>query len=237
VNEPTSWKLAGTRPQPRPPASFHARRGRVSAAQVEAIATLGPRLQLPVDGEPLDLAAQFGPGTPVILEIGFGTGEVTAAMAAADPSTGLLAVDVHTPGVARLMQLADGMGLTNVRVCDGDAVDLLRMLAPGSLHGIRIFFPDPWPKMRHHKRRLLRPDYSALIADRLAAGGLLHVATDWADYAARITAVLDAEPRLGRAPVPPGRPTTRYERAGLAKGHRVVDVCYARVGADGARDD
>jgi tRNA (guanine-N7-)-methyltransferase len=208
----------------------------VSAAQARAITRLGPRLLLPADGVPLDLAAHFGSGTPVVLEIGFGTGEVTAAMAAADPATGLLAVDVHTPGVARLMQLADGLGLPNVRVCDGDAVDLLRMLAPGSLRGIRIFFPDPWPKVRHHKRRLLRPEYTGLLAERLAGGGLLHVATDWAEYADRIAAMMDAEPRLTHAPVPPGRPTTRYERAGVAKGHQVVDLCYTRIADDAPHD-
>ncbi len=198
----------------------------MSAAQADAISRLAAWV-VPVDGAPVGLVPLFGDDRPVVLDIGFGTGEVTAAMAADDPETGLLAVDVHTPGVGRLLLLAEKAGLTNVRVADGDAVTLLGMLAPASLAGIRVFFPDPWPKSKHRKRRLIRPAYADLMAARLRPGGWLHVATDWSDYAQQIRLVLGAQPSLHPSPAPP-RPVTRYERAGLAKGHTVVDLCYTR---------
>jgi tRNA (guanine-N7-)-methyltransferase len=225
----------------RPVRSFHPRRGRVTASQAAAIERLWPRYGLDVDGRPLDLADVFGNCAPVALEIGFGTGEATAAMAAADRGTNLLAVDVHTPGFGRLLQRIGADGLEHVRIGSGDAVDLLRdMLAPGSLAAVRIYFPDPWPKVRHVKRRLIQAPFVSLAVSRLAPGGTIHVATDWAPYAEQMRAVLDAEPLLRKtfdntapamaeAPRPLGRPVTRFERAGRAKGHDVVDLGYRRV--------
>ena len=204
----------------------------MTVRQAAAIDELWPSHGVDVDGQPLDLAVLFGNQRPVVLEIGFGTGEATATMAGADPTTNVLAVDVHTPGFGRLLQRIGSQGLDHVRVASGDAVDLLRdMLAPGSLAGIRIFFPDPWPKARHHKRRLVQPGFVALAVSRLAPGGYLHVATDWWPYAEQMREVLDAEPTLGLSddgtgPRPMDRPETRYERAGLAKGHEVVDLVY-----------
>jgi tRNA (guanine-N7-)-methyltransferase len=211
--------------------TFHARRGRISAAQAEAVRTL-----LPVHGVPdgvLDVDALFD-GRPVVVEIGFGLGDATVEMAEADPGTGIVAVDVHTPGVARLLLALEPRGIRNVRVVHGDAVLLLRdQVPPDSLGGVRAFFPDPWPKARHHKRRLIRADLVALIASRLRPEGVLHVATDWAPYAESMREVLDAEPALRSCYAGPAprleRPLTKFEVQGLEKGHEVVDLVYARV--------
>lgn len=189
-----------------------------------------------LDGRPLDLAALFGsPDLPVVLEIGFGMGDATAAMAAADPGTGILAVDVHTPGQGNLLALADRAGLTNVRVANGDAIVLLRdMLPPASLSGLRVYFPDPWPKAKHHKRRLIQPEFLALVLPLLRPGSLVHCATDWEPYAEQMLEVLTATPGLtnaygGFAPRPDFRPETKFERQGLAKGHVVRDLVFRRV--------
>lgn len=176
----------------------------------------------------------FFDGRPVVLEIGFGMGEATAQMAAADPDTGILACDVHTPGQGNLLALAERNGLTNIRVANGDAIILLReMLAPGSLAGLRVFFPDPWPKKRHHKRRLIQPDFISLATTRLAPGALVHCATDWEPYAEQMLAVLTAEPTLHNlypdyAPRPSFRPLTKFEGQGLDKGHVVHDLMFRR---------
>ncbi|MDT0321298.1 tRNA (guanosine(46)-N7)-methyltransferase TrmB [Streptomyces millisiae] len=217
--------------------SFQPRRSRVTPAQREALLRLWRRWGVEVDGDArLDLAALFG-GLPVVLEIGFGMGEATVEMAAADPGIGILAVDVHTPGQGNLLRLAERAGLTNVRVANGDAIILLReMIAPGALAGIRVFFPDPWPKKRHHKRRIVQPEFVELAASRLRPGGLLHCATDWEPYAERMLEVLSASPSLvnavssgGFAPDRAGgRPLTRFERQGLAKGHVVRDLLFRR---------
>ena len=157
-----------------------------------------------------------------------------ASMSRSSTTTSILAVDVHTRGIARLLQLVDEGGLSHVRVAQGDAVVLLRdMLAPGSLAGIRLYFPDPWPKARHHKRRLVQPAFVALAASRLRPGGTFHAATDWTAYAEQMRAVLDAEPLLvsrsgGPGTRPPWRPITRYEQAGLDQGHVVTDLVYER---------
>jgi tRNA (guanine-N7-)-methyltransferase len=219
----------------RPIRSFHPRRGRVTAAQAAAIDQLWPGYGVDVDGRRLDLAELFGNRQPTVLEIGFGSGDATAAMAADDQGVNLLAVDIHTPGFGRLLQRIGSDGLGNVRVASGDAVDLLRdMLEPGALAGIRIFFPDPWPKARHHKRRLIQPAFASLAASRLGIGGWLHLASDWAPYVDQMRAVLDAEQLLTRHRDSAGerllgRPVTRYEQAGLAQGHEVVDLVYTRV--------
>jgi tRNA (guanine-N7-)-methyltransferase len=230
--------------------SFHARRGRITQAQAAAIDRHWPAWGVELDGTPLDLPALFGPAgeggesgegdaapLPVVLEIGFGMGDATAQMAAADPSTGILAVDVHTPGQGNLLALAHRHGLTNVRVANGDAIVLLRdMLPPASLAGLRVYFPDPWPKAKHNKRRLIQPSFLDLVVPLLRPGAVVHCATDWEPYAEQMLEVLSAEPRLanqdpagGFAPRPGFRPMTKFERQGLAKGHVVRDLLFTRV--------
>lgn len=241
---PTSPHRAPHLPEQRV-RSFHPRRGRITHSQADARRRLWPTLGLDIDssatggapGGPLDLGALFGdPGMPVVLEIGFGMGEATAGMALADPDTGILAVDVHTPGQGNLLHLVETAGLKNVRVGGGDAYVLLRdMLPPASLAGLRVFFPDPWPKKRHHKRRLVQPEFVRLAVSRLAPGALVHCATDWEPYAEQMLEVLGAEPALvnqapdgGYAPRPAFRPMTKFERQGIAKGHVVHDLLFQR---------
>ena len=183
-----------------------------------------------MDGSRLDLPRVFGRSAPVVLEIGCGDGEATAALAAADPRRDVLAVDVHTPGLGALLRRAEAAGLTNVRVADGDALVVLRdMLAPASLDEVRVLFPDPWPKPRHHKRRLVTPAFADLVASRLAPGGRLHVATDWAHYARQVLDVVASAGDLDGGAVPrPSRPATRFERRALLAGRPVVDVVAVR---------
>ncbi|MFH9013060.1 tRNA (guanosine(46)-N7)-methyltransferase TrmB [Streptomyces sp. NPDC017943] len=217
--------------------SFQPRRSRVTAGQADALQRLWPKWGLDIDGHALDLRDLFGDDHPVVLEIGFGMGEATAQMAAADPATNVLAVDVHTPGQGNLLNLADHNGLSNLRVGNGDAIILLReMLAPDSLDGLRVYFPDPWPKKRHHKRRLIQPDFLTLAATRLRPGALLHCATDWEPYAEQMLDVLTTHPDFentqadgGFAPRPDFRPLTRFEGQGLDKGHVVNDLLFRRV--------
>jgi tRNA (guanine-N7-)-methyltransferase len=202
----------------------------------------GVRDDLPVgQGLPRAQDLPVGRDLPVVVEIGFGMGDATAAMAAADPSTGILAVDVHTPGQGNLLALADRLGLTNVRVANGDAIVLLRdMLPPASLAGLRVYFPDPWPKAKHHKRRLIQPEFLAMVTPLLRPGAVVHCATDWEPYAEQMLEVLSAAPGLvnqyptggpaeGFAPRPDFRPMTKFERQGLAKGHVVRDLLFVRV--------
>jgi tRNA (guanine-N7-)-methyltransferase len=180
-----------------------------------------------------DPAAWFGRAAPLILEIGSGMGESTAALAAAEPDVDHLAVEVFEPGIAALLMRATE--LTNLVVLRGDAVALLSEKVPeASLAGIRIFFPDPWPKRRHHKRRLVQPAFAALAVTRLRPGGTLHMATDWADYAEQMRAVADAEPRLvgGEVPRPPWRPVTKFEARARAEGRDVHDFVYRRPPCD-----
>jgi tRNA (guanine-N7-)-methyltransferase len=216
--------------------SFQPRRSRVTAGQGEALERLWPQWGLDVDGlRVLDLEEMFG-GLPVVLEIGFGMGEATARMAQEDQATGILATDVHTPGQGNLLRLAERNGLSNIRVANGDAIILLRaMLTPGSLAGLRVYFPDPWPKSRHHKRRLIQPEFLDLAATRLAPGAVLHCATDWEPYAEQMLDVLtghpefeNTEPDGGYAPRPAFRPMTRFESQGLEKGHPVHDLLFRR---------
>lgn len=220
---------AGPPPVPHLPVrSFKRRAGRVTSTQRGALDRLWPRYGLLVDGRPLDLAALFGRRAAVVVEIGFGMGEATVAMAAADPSTDVLAVDVHTPGQGNLLSRLDAAGLTNLRVADGDATTLLReMVGPATLAGVRVFFPDPWPKTRHVKRRLVDDAFAALVADRLADGGLLHVATDMPAYADQVRSVIGAQPRL-RPVTPPWRPTTKFERRGIDAGRPPIDLAARR---------
>ncbi len=208
----------------------------MTPSQRRALERLWPRYGLP-DSGPIDPAALFGPGRPVTLEIGFGNGESLAAMAAAAPEAGFLGIEVHRPGIGHLLLAIERAGLTNLRLLEGDAVTLLgQRLAPASLDRILVFFPDPWPKQRHHKRRLIQPPFARLLAERLRPGGLLHLATDWEDYARQMLAVLDAEPLLsnqagrGRfSPRPPDRPLTRFERRGQRLGHGTRDLLYRRL--------
>ncbi|MFF3501977.1 tRNA (guanosine(46)-N7)-methyltransferase TrmB [Streptomyces sp. NPDC003247] len=217
--------------------SFQPRRSRVTTGQADALQRLWPKWGLDIDGHRVDLTELFGNDHPVVLEIGFGMGEATARMAAAAPGTNLLAVDVHTPGQGNLLNLADRDSLTNVRVGNGDAIILLReMLTPDSLDGLRVYFPDPWPKKRHHKRRLIQPEFLTLAATRLRPGALLHCATDWEPYAEQMLEVLTAHPGFentqtdgGFAPRPEFRPLTRFEGQGLDKGHVVNDLLFRRV--------
>ncbi len=210
--------------------TYKRRGGRVTSGQADALTRLWPTYGVDVDGQPLDLDALFGRRAPVVLEIGFGMGEATAAMAEAQPDRDLLAVDVHTPGQGALLRLVEQRGLTNVRVGDGDAMVLLRdMLAPGSLSEVRVFFPDPWPKTRHEKRRLISHPFADLVADRLTPGGTVHIATDWPAYADRAMAILQAHPALKVAPGAPWRPRTRFEEQGRAAGRPSYDVLATRM--------
>lgn len=214
--------------------SFVLRQGRVSNAQARYCATLLPKVGIAYRPQPLDLAAVFGRAAPSILEIGFGMGETTATIAAAHPEIDYLGIEVHTPGVGSLLKEIDERGLRNIRIIQHDAVDVVRdMIGPGTLAGIHVFFPDPWPKKRHHKRRLIQPPFVALLASRLAAGGYLHCATDWQEYAEQMLAVLGGEPSLvnsadGFAPRPDYRPSTKFEQRGLRLGHGVWDVVFRR---------
>lgn len=218
--------------------SFQPRRSRVTAGQADALQRLWAKWGLDIDGQRLiDPAELFGNDNPVYLEIGFGMGEATARMAAEDPTTNILAADVHTPGQGNLLNLADHNGLTNIRVANGDAIILLReMIPPSALQGLRVYFPDPWPKKRHHKRRLIQPEFLDLAATRLAPGAIVHCATDWEPYAEQMLDVLTAHPAFentqedgGFAPRPQFRPQTRFESQGLDKGHVVNDLLFRRV--------
>jgi tRNA (guanine-N7-)-methyltransferase len=218
----------------RPIRSFVLRQGRVSNAQARALRELLPRYGIAFSKRPLHLEEVFGRRAPKILEIGFGMGETTAAIAAAHPEQDFLGIEVHTPGVGSLLRLIEARGLTNLRLIQHDAVEVLdAMIPPLSLDGVHIFFPDPWPKKRHHKRRLVQPDFVALLASRLKPGGYLHLATDWQAYAEQMLAVLGAEPQLentaaGFAPRPDYRPQTKFETRALKLGHGVWDIVFRK---------
>ena len=215
--------------------SYVLRQGRLTAAQRRASAELLPRFGIPYSREPLDLDRVFGRAAPKILEIGFGMGETTARIAASHPGNDYLGIEVHAPGVGSLLQRIATPGLSNVRIIQHDAVEVLEsMIAPACLDGVHVFFPDPWPKKRHHKRRLIQPPFVALLASRMKQGAYVHVATDWEDYAQQIMAVLSIEPLLantadGYAPRPGQRPLTKFEDRGLKLGHGVWDLVFRRV--------
>lgn len=214
--------------------SFVLRAGRMGSGQVRALAELGPRFVLPFTNELLDPFKVFGRPAPLVVEIGFGMGQATAAIAAARPETDFLGIEVHAPGVGALLQRIDEASLSNLRLVQHDAVSVLEtMIAPASLAGVHVFFPDPWHKKKHHKRRLIQPEFVALLASRLAPGGRLHCATDWQPYAEQMLAVLSAEPALvnscdGYAPRPDYRPQTKFELRGLNLGHGVWDLLFTR---------
>ncbi|HYD82252.1 MAG TPA: tRNA (guanosine(46)-N7)-methyltransferase TrmB [Paucimonas sp.] len=214
--------------------SFVTRAGRLSTGQAKALETLGPRFCVPYAKETLDFSAAFGRNAPTILEIGFGMGETTATIAAGMPEKNFLGVEVHTPGVGSLLKLMGEQGLTNLRLVQHDAFEVVTdMIAPDSLAGVHVFFPDPWHKARHNKRRLIQSPFVALLASRIAPGGYLHCATDWQEYAEQMLAVLGAEPTLentadGYAPRPDYRPVTKFENRGLKLGHGVWDVVFTK---------
>lgn len=214
--------------------SFVLRQGRVSNAQQRAHDTLLPRYGIPFSQNAIDLDRAFGRSAPKILEIGFGMGETTAEIAAAHPENDYLGIEVHTPGVGSLLKRIAELGLDNVRIVQHDAVEVLtHMIAPATFDGVHIFFPDPWPKKRHHKRRLIQPAFVALLAERMKPGAYLHAATDWQEYAEQVLAVLSAEPRLlnttdGYAPRPDYRPQTKFESRGLKLGHGVWDIVFRK---------
>ena len=215
--------------------SYVLRAGRVGSGQARALAEIGPQYMRPYQPAVLDLDGVFVRAAPRILEIGFGMGEGLAETAAAHPENDYLGVEVHTPGVGALLKQIGERGLTNVRVIQHDAVEVLtNMLAPDSLAGIHIFFPDPWHKKRHHKRRLIQSPLVRLLASRLQPGGYIHLATDWQDYAEQMLAVLAAEPLLQNtvpdyAPRPGTRPLTKFEQRGISLGHGVWDLVFRRL--------
>ena len=228
---------------PRRITSFVHQRNRLTEGQANAWSRLWPRYGRDVAdvlaGEvSYDPAAWFGRTAPLVLEIGSGTGESTAAQAAAEPGSDHLAVEVFEPGLAQLLMRIEDTDLPNLLLLRGDAVDLLRECVPSAtLHAIRVYFPDPWPKRRHHKRRLVQPGFVALAASRLVPGGLLHLATDWADYAVHMRLACANEPLLaitstaddGFTPRPQWRPVTKFERRARAEGREVRDLVCRRV--------
>ncbi len=220
----------------RPLRSFVLRAGRLGTGQQRALADLGPQYLLPYAPRPLDLDAVFGRHAPRVLEIGFGMGDATAQVAAAQPGTDFIGIEVHQPGVGAMLKHIGALPLSNVRLLQHDAVEVLaHMIPPGALTGVHIWFPDPWHKKRHNKRRLIQPDFVAALITRLAPGGYLHAATDWQPYAEQMLAVMNAEPGLvntagsGYAPKPDWRPLTKFEDRGLKLGHGVWDLLFHRI--------
>lgn len=221
----------------RPPIrSFVRRQGRLTAAQRRALDTLWSRFGVDHGPAPLDPLQLFGRDAPRVLEIGFGDGESLAAMAAAAPDVDFLGIEVHRPGIGHLLLQAEHLDIDNLRVICADAVETLqRRLPSSSLDRVQIFFPDPWPKQRHHKRRLIQPGLVTLLSDRLKPGGRLHLATDWEDYAYHMLAVLEAEETLCNeagesrfSPRPAYRPPTKFEQRGQRLGHNIRDLIFKR---------
>jgi tRNA (guanine-N7-)-methyltransferase len=226
--------------------SFSGRRGHFTSGQRQAYETLRERWCLPYRAVPIERQAVFGREAPMVVEIGFGMGETTAHIAAAHPARDFLGIEVYPAGVGALLARIEALGLRNLRIVQHDAVEVMRdMLAPGSLAAVHVYFPDPWPKKRHHKRRLIQPPFVALVASRLAPGGILHCATDWEHYAVQMLDVLSREPLLanmagdtvvgdgaaqcrGFAPRPAWRPLTKFETRGLRLGHDVWDLVFER---------
>ena len=215
--------------------SFVLRTGRTTVGQQRALDVLGPQYLLPYQPQPVDLTQAFGREAPTILEIGFGMGEATAHIAALMPEKNFLCCEVHTPGVGALLKRIGDQGLTNIRIVQHDAVEVLEhMLPPELLAGVHIFFPDPWHKARHNKRRLVQPHFVAKLLPRLQKGGYIHCATDWEPYAQQMLEVLSANRHLkntahGFAPRPEYRPLTKFENRGLRLGHGVWDVVFRKV--------
>ena len=216
--------------------SFVRREGRITEGQQRALAELLPRYGVPPGDAPIDLTALFGRNAPVHVEIGFGNGDALAAMASAHPHNDYLGIEVHRPGVGALLRQLDAGSIANVRVISADAVQVLEQrIDDDALSAVCLFFPDPWPKKRHHKRRLVQPEFLALLRRKLKVGTRLHFATDWEDYAQHMLKVLSAaegfENSAGAgqfAPSPTTRPPTKFERRGQRLGHGVWDLIFER---------
>ncbi len=231
--EPSDDTTAAPAGRPaRPIRSYVLRTGRMGSGQKRALVELAPRFVLPYEPRVIDAGAVFGREAPLVFEIGFGMGDATAQIAAALPGTDFIGVEVHEPGVGALLQRIDETGLGNLRIVQFDAVQVLEhMIAPGSLAGVHVFFPDPWHKKKHNKRRLIQPPLVQLLQSRIAPGGYLHCATDWQPYAEQMLEVLSAEPALrnstdGFAAKPGYRPLTKFENRGLRLGHGVWDLVF-----------
>ena len=215
--------------------SFVRREGRLTPGQARALAELWPRYGIEASEAALDFSAVYGRTAPVILEIGFGNGEALIESATRHPENDYLGIEVHRPGVGRLLRRLHETGLANVRVMRVDAQDVLaRNIPDDALAAVHLYFPDPWPKKRHHKRRLVQAEFVALVARKLQRGGRFRLATDWQDYAAHMLAVLSQEKLLenlagsGYAPRPDERPETKFERRGKALGHGVWDLAFGK---------
>ena len=214
--------------------SFVRRAGRMSAAQENYYNEMMPKIGVVYQSQHIDLAAVYGRNNPKILEIGTGMGETTAKIADANRDNDYLGVEVHTPGVGALCKQISERELTNLRICQHDAVEVVRdMLPEGALDGVHVFFPDPWHKARHNKRRLIQSPFVALLASRIKSGGYFHCATDWEEYAHQMLEVLSGEASLinsadGFAPRPDYRPLTKFENRGLRLGHGVWDVIFRK---------
>jgi tRNA (guanine-N7-)-methyltransferase len=239
VTEPGKTPARATAPPEGTPhvraiRSFVRRTGRTTPAQARALAELGPRFIVPYRTQPLDFESVFGRCAPVVLEIGFGMGEATAHIATLMPERNFLCCEVHDPGVGALLKRIGEQGLENIRIVQHDAVEVLEHMVPGrSLAGVHVFFPDPWHKARHNKRRLIQPPLVARLASCLQTGGYVHCATDWEDYARQMLEVLVAEPQLanaaqGYSPRPEYRPLTKFEHRGLKLGHGVWDLVFVK---------
>ncbi len=221
----------------RPVRSFVLRQGRLTAGQQRALDTLWDHYGIASCDSPLDLDAVFGRRAPRTLEIGFGNGTALATMASAHPERDYLGIEVHRPGVGALLLALEKAGLENVRVINSDAVAVLRTsIADASLAAVHVYFPDPWPKLRHHKRRLIQAPFAELIARKLCVGAYLHMATDWEDYAQYMLEVMEVAPGFSNScgagqfsPRPDERPLTRFEQRGQRLGHRVWDLFYIRT--------
>jgi tRNA (guanine-N7-)-methyltransferase len=214
--------------------SFVTRAGRLSTGQARALEEFGPQFLVPYKKEMLDYAVAFGREAPTILEIGFGMGDTTAHIARQMPDKNFIGVEVHTPGVGSLLKQIGEQGIQNLRLIQHDAFEVLNHMIPdGSLAGVHVYFPDPWHKARHNKRRLIQPAFVKLLCEKLKTGGYIHLATDWEDYAVQMLEVLGAEPALqntaeGYAPQPAYRPLTKFENRGLKLGHGVWDLVFTK---------
>lgn len=217
--------------------SFVRRAGRITTSQQRALDELWPNYGVDYAESPLDFDKLFGRTAPIVMEIGFGNGESLVELATANPDQDFLGIEVHEPGVGHCLLKADEAGAHNLKLVAHDAVEVLRNQVPdGSLSRVNLYFPDPWPKKRHHKRRIVQPEFVNLIADKLAAGGTLNIATDWANYAEHIDEVLSQsdrftciERREHDGDQPFARPQTKFERRGLRKGHGISDRCFQEV--------
>ena len=239
MTEPPSRSRDPSRALPYDPSerrirSFVTRMGRLSDGQARALDTLAPRYCLPYEKSVADPNDFFGRAAPTILEIGTGMGETTAHIAGLMPDKNFIGVEVHMPGIGSLLKLIDEHGLQNLRLIQHDAVEVVtHMIPPASLAGVHIFFPDPWHKARHQKRRLIQAGFVELLTSRIAVGGYLHCATDWEDYASQMLSVMSSEPSLintaeAYAERPSYRPVTKFERRGLRLGHGVWDLVFRR---------